>query len=154
MLKIKGKKRKKLYGKRVKSTTQKGKYVKSRLSKDLKNDIAIDATLRAAAISSQGKINVKNEDIRHKIRKHGAKASLALIVDISGSMFSEKKATRVKDILISMIEDAGRHGDKISVVGFKGKEAEVIIPTTKRAISFRDQIENITVGGTTPLASG
>ena len=69
-------------------------------------------------------------------------------------MFSEKKATRVKDILISMIEDAGRHGDKISVVGFKGKEAEVIIPTTKRAISFRDQIENITVGGTTPLASG
>ena len=84
LLKIKGKKKRKLYGKRVDSTTQKGKYVKSRLSKDLKNDIAIDATLRAAAMSSDGVINVKSEDLRHKVRKHGAKASLALVVDISG----------------------------------------------------------------------
>ena len=59
------KKKKKLYGKRVDSTTQKGKYVKSRLSKDLKNDIAIDATLRAAAMSSDGIIKVKSEDLRH-----------------------------------------------------------------------------------------
>ena len=154
MLKIKGKKKKKLYGKRVDSTTQKGKYVKSRLSKDLKNDIAIDATLRAAAISSDGTMKVKSEDLRHKVRKHGAKASIALVVDISGSMFSERKAERVKDILISVIEDADRQGDKISVVGFKGKEATVIIPTTKRATSFKDQIDNITIGGTTPLASG
>ena len=63
LLKIKGKKKRKLYGKRVDSTTQKGKYVKSRLSKDLKNDIAVDATLRAAAISSEGSIKVKSEDI-------------------------------------------------------------------------------------------
>jgi magnesium chelatase subunit D len=154
LLKIKGKKKKKLYGKRVDSTTQKGKYVKSRLSKDLRNDIAIDATLRAAAISSDGTMKVKSEDLRHKVRKHGAKASIALVVDISGSMFSERKAERVKDILISVIEDADRQGDKISVVGFKGKEATVIIPTTKRATSFKDQIDNITIGGTTPLASG
>ncbi|MGB7969984.1 MAG: VWA domain-containing protein [Methanobacterium sp.] len=154
LLKIKGKKKKKLYGKRVDSTTQKGKYVKSRLSKDLKNDIAIDATLRAAAMSSDGVIQVKSEDLRHKVRKHGAKASLALVVDISGSMYSERKAERIKDILINVIDDAGRQGDKISVIGFKGKEAAVIIPTTKRATSFREQIDNITIGGTTPLASG
>ena len=154
LLKIKGKKKRKLYGKRVDSTTQKGKYVKSKLPKDIKSDIAIDATLRAAAMSSEGIINVKSEDIRHKVRKHGAKASIALVVDISGSMFSEKKAERVKEILINVIEDAGRQGDKISVVGFKGKEAMVIIPTTKRATSFREQIDNIKIGGTTPLASG
>ncbi len=154
LLKIKGKKKRKLYGKRVDSTTQKGKYVKSRLSKDLKNDIAIDATLRAAAMSSDGVINVKSEDLRHKVRKHGAKASLALVVDISGSMYSERKADRVKNILINVIDDAGKQGDKISVVGFKGKEAKVIIPTTKRANSFREEIDNITIGGTTPLASG
>jgi magnesium chelatase subunit D len=154
LLKIKGKKKRKLYGRRVDSTTQKGKYVKSRLSKDLKNDIAIDATIRAAAMSSNGFINVKSEDLRHKVRKHGAKASLALVVDLSGSMYSERKAERVKDILVNVIEDAGRQGDKISVVGFKGKEAAVIIPTTKRATSFREHIDNITIGGTTPLASG
>ena len=84
LLKIKGKKKRKLYGKRVDSTTQKGKYVKSKLPKNIKSDIAIDATLRAAAMSSEGTINVKSEDIRHKVRKHGAKASIALVVDISG----------------------------------------------------------------------
>jgi magnesium chelatase subunit D len=154
LLKIKGKKKRKLYGKRVDSTTQKGKYVKSKLPKNIKSDIAIDATLRAAAISSEGTIEVKSEHIRHKVRKHGAKASIALVVDISGSMFSERKAEKVKEILINVIEDASRQGDKVSVVGFKGKEAMVIIPTTKRATSFREQIDNIKIGGTTPLASG
>ncbi|MDD3984588.1 MAG: VWA domain-containing protein [Methanobacterium sp.] len=154
LLKIKGKKKKKQYGKRVDSTTQKGKYVKSKLSKDLKNDIAIDATLRAAAIHSNGNIKVKSEDIRYKVRKHGAKASIAIVVDISGSMFSEKKSERVKDILVNVIKDASRKGDKISVIGFKGKEAMVIIPTTKRPTSFKQQIDNIKIGGTTPLASG
>ncbi|UTB31620.1 MAG: hypothetical protein NKF70_08740 [Methanobacterium sp. ERen5] len=93
MLKIKGKSRKKLYGKRVDSTTSKGKYVKSKFPKDMSNDIAIDATLRAAALRSDGKITVKTEDLRQKVRKHGAKASIAVVVDISGSMHGEKNST-------------------------------------------------------------
>ena len=154
LLKIKGKKKKKLYGKRVDSTTLKGKYVKSKLPKDLGSDIAIDATLRAAAISSEGTITVKSEDIRHKVRKHGAKASIAIVVDISGSMYSEKKSERVKDILTNVIDDASRNGDKVSVVGFKGRDAVIIIPTTKRASSFKEQVGGVKIGGTTPLASG
>lgn len=154
LLKIKGKKKKRLYGKRIVSKTQKGRYIKSKLPKDSSGDIAIDATLRAAAISSQGKINVKSGDLRHKIRKHGAKASIVMVVDISGSMFSDRKANRLKGILNSVIEDANRHQDRVSVIGFKGQEAEIIIPTTRRATSFREQVDNIQVGGTTPLAAG
>lgn len=154
LLKMKGKKKKRLYGKRIDSKTQKGRYIKSKLPKDSSGDIAIDATLRAAALSSHGKINVKSEDLRHKIRKHGAKASIVMVVDISGSMFSDRKANRLKGILNSVIEDANRHQDRISVVGFKGHEAEIIIPTTRRATSFREQVDNIQVGGTTPLAAG
>ncbi len=154
LLKIKGKKKKRLYGKRIDSKTQKGRYIKSKLPKDSSGDIAIDATLRAAALGSHGKINVKSEDLRHKIRKHGAKASIVMVVDISGSMFSDRKANRLKGILNSVIEDANRHQDRVSVIGFKGQEAEVIIPTTRRATSFREQVDNIQVGGTTPLAAG
>jgi len=154
LLKMKGKKKKRLYGKRIDSKTQKGRYIKSKLPKDSSGDIAIDATLRAAALSSHGNINVKSEDLRHKIRKHGAKASIVMVVDISGSMFSDRKANRLKGILNSVIEDANRHQDRISVIGFKGNEAEVIIPTTRRATSFREQVDNIQVGGTTPLAAG
>ena len=154
LLKMKGKKKNRLYGKRVDSKTQKGKYIKSRIPKNVSSDIAIDATLRAAAIKSDGSINVKNEHIRHKVRKHGARASIALVVDISGSMFSQRKANKIKGILNQLIEDINRHNDKISVIGFKGQEAEVIIPTTRRASSFKEQIDNIRVGGTTPLAAG
>jgi len=162
LLKMKGKKKKRLYGKRVDSKTQKGKYVKSKLPKDAAGDIAIDATLRAAALKSSGDrpegtmdvLKVESDDLRHKVRKHGARASIVLVVDISGSMFTERKANRVKGILNRVIEDANRHNDKISVVGFKGEDAEIIIPTTRRAGSFKERIDGITVGGTTPLASG
>ncbi|BDZ70680.1 vWA domain-containing protein [Methanobacterium petrolearium] len=154
LLKMKGKKKNRLYGKRVDSKTQKGRYIKSKLPKDSSGDVAIDATLRAAALSSNGKIKVKTEDLRHKVRKHGAKASIVMLVDISGSMFSDKKANRLKGILHSVIQDTNRHQDRISVVGFKGENAEIIIPTTRRATSFREQIDNIRVGGTTPLAAG
>ena len=154
LLKMKGTKKNRLYGKRIDSKTQKGKYIKSKFPKKDSRDIAIDATLRAAAIRSNGSINVQNEDIRQKVRKHGARASIALVVDISGSMFSEKKADKVKGILNQLIDDTARHNDRISIIGFKGQDAEVIVPTTKRAISFKEYIDNIRVGGTTPLASG
>jgi magnesium chelatase subunit D len=154
LLKVKGTKKNRLYGKRVDSKTQKGKYIKSKFPKNGSHDIAIDATLRAAAIKSKGSIKVENDDLRQKVRKHGARASMALVVDISGSMFSERKANRVKGILNQLIDDTARHNDRISIIGFKGQEAEVIVPTTRRAISFKEHVDNIRVGGTTPLASG
>ncbi|MEN6329732.1 MAG: VWA domain-containing protein [Methanobacteriaceae archaeon] len=154
LLKMKGKKKKRLYGRSVDSKTEKGRYIKSSLPRRDSKDVAIDATIRAAALHSEGSIRVESEDIRHKVRKHGARASIAVVVDISGSMVSDRKANRVKGILDSIIQDINRHQDKISVIGFKGKEAEIIVPTTKRASSFQDQINQITVGGTTPLASG
>jgi magnesium chelatase subunit D len=154
LLKMKGTKKNRLYGKRVDSKTQKGKYIKSKFPKNGSQDIAIDATLRAAAFKSNGSIKVENEDLRQKVRKHGARASIALVVDISGSMFSQRKASKVKGILNQLIDDTARHNDRISIVGFKGHEAEVIVPSTRRAISFKDYVDNIQVGGTTPLASG
>lgn len=154
LLKMKGTKKNRLYGKRVDSKTQKGKYIKSKFPKNGNQDIAIDATLRAAAIRSKGSIKVKNDDLRQKVRKHGARASIALVVDISGSMFSDRKANKVKGILNQLIDDTARHNDRISVIGFRGQEAEVIVPTTRRAVSFKGYVDNIMVGGTTPLASG
>ncbi len=154
MLKMKGKKKQRLYGSRVDSKTHKGKYVKSRLYSPSRGDIAVDATLRAAALNSEGEIKVKSTDLREKIRKHGARASIVLVMDISGSMFSDQKFQRIKGILDEIILDAHRHNDKLTLIGFKGKEAQVIIPTTKRAASFQEVVGDIKVGGTTPMASG
>lgn len=154
LLKLKGKKKERLYGSRVESKTRRGKYVRSRFPRGDHTDVAIDATIRAAAAHSRGDIRVRDEDIRQKIRKHGARASIVLVVDISGSMFSERKASMVKGLIERFIEDAQRHHDRISVVGFRGRDAEVIIPSTSHGASFREVVDGIRVGGTTPMAQG
>ncbi|MGB4612295.1 MAG: VWA domain-containing protein [Methanothermobacter thermautotrophicus] len=152
LLKVRGKKKERLYGARVESKTRKGKYIRSRFPRGEPGDVAIDATIRAAA--SRGELEIEPGDIREKIRKHGARASIVLVVDISGSMFSDRKAARVKGLIERFIEDAQRHRDRISVVGFRGRDARVIIPSTAHASSFRDAVESIRVGGTTPMAQG
>lgn len=154
ILKFKGDKRRRKYGNKVESQTERGKYVKSRIPLKNPKDIAIDATIRAAAIKSEGKIKVEPEDLREKIRKHGSKALIVLVVDISGSMSSEDKAKKVKGVLKRIMLDAQRHKDKLAIIGFKGREARVILPSTRRIFSFKDKIENISVGGTTPMAHG
>ena len=55
LLKMKGKKKNRLYGKRVDSKTQKGRYIKVNFQKLFWDR----ATLRAACLSSKGKIKLK-----------------------------------------------------------------------------------------------
>lgn len=153
-MKIKGKTKERLYGKHIESKTEKGKYIKSKYSQKTPKNIAIDATIRAAAKKSKQKIKIETSDLREKIRKHSARASIVVIVDISGSMSADKKTNRVKNMLNHMIINSQKYKDKLTVIGFKGQSSEIIIPTTKRAKSFQKYINTITVGGTTPLASG
>jgi Mg-chelatase subunit ChlI/Mg-chelatase subunit ChlD len=164
MLVMEGREKEKTYGSRVDSKTEKGKYVKSKYSpKTTSSDIAIDATLRAAALRSNQntttsnkklKVNIKDRDIREKIRKHKARASIAIVIDMSGSMISEKKVNMIRGILDKVIKNINKNRDKLSVIGFKGKGSEVIIPNTKHPNSFLSKLDKITVGGTTPMAAG
>jgi magnesium chelatase subunit D len=162
MLVMEGREKEKAYGNRVESKSEKGKYVKSKYSPNISSsDIAIDATLRAAALNSKKKDNsnnlkveIKNQDIREKVRKHKARASVAIVVDLSGSMINEKKVNKIRGILDRVIKNINRNRDKLSVIGFKGQGSEIIIPNTKRPSSFLDKLNKITVGGTTPMAAG
>ncbi|KZX15733.1 ATP-binding protein [Methanobrevibacter filiformis] len=155
LMKIKGREKKKAYGNRVNSITEKGKYVKSKNSKGNPTDIAIDATIRSAILHSKnGNIKVKKEDLKEKIRKHKSNGLIALVIDLSGSMVSEEKVNKIKSIINLIIKNVNKHKDKLVVIGFKGKDSEIIIPNTKRPLSFSHKLDEITVGGTTPTASG
>ncbi|MDR3292331.1 MAG: ATP-binding protein [Methanobrevibacter sp.] len=153
MLVLKGREKEKTYGTKVNSKTEKGKYVKTKFSQNY-DDIAIDGTLRAAAIHSKGKITVKKEDLRRKIRKHKARASISIVMDMSGSMMSDEKINKIRGILNNVIRNINKNRDKLTVIGFRGKESEIIIPNTKRPSSFLSKLEKIKVGGTTPMATG
>lgn len=161
---IEGVRREKQYGKRVDSKNKKGKYIKSKFSNSFE-DIAIDATIRAAALRKRNRtkdfpssrkesFGIKKEDIKEKIRKHGFKAAIVVVIDISGSMVSEEKLNRIKIILQKTITNVHINKDKLAVVGFKGKDYEIIIPNTKRPFSFLNILQKISIGGTTPMAAG
>jgi len=171
MLVMEGREKEKIYGSRVESKSEKGKYVKSKFPHSASKDIAIDATLRAAALHSKTKQNknsqeneldqkeglkvtIQPSDLREKIRKHKAKASIAIVIDMSGSMISERKVNKIRGILNRIILNINKNKDKLAVIGFKGQGSEIIIPNTKRPSSFLDKLEKITVGGTTPMAAG
>ncbi|MCL2116494.1 MAG: VWA domain-containing protein [Methanobrevibacter sp.] len=165
MLVMEGREKEKMYGSRVESKSEKGKYVKSKFPRSNSKDIAIDATLRAAALHSKKKpyndsklndlkVNIQASDLREKIRNHKAKASIAIVIDMSGSMISERKVNKIRGILNKIIMNINKNKDKLAVIGFKGQGSEIIIPNTKRPSSFLDKLEKITVGGTTPMAAG
>ena len=170
----------KLYGKRVNSQNRKGKYVKSKFSNSPFEDVAIDATFRAAVLRQRANIKdfpkskqfqmenfpkskrslmknfikIRREDIREKIRKHGTKAAITVVIDMSGSMISEEKLEKIKIILHKIIANVHFNKDKLVVVGFKGKDSEILIPNTLKPSLFLNNLQNISVGGTTPMAAG
>ncbi|MDL2271047.1 VWA domain-containing protein [Methanobrevibacter sp. OttesenSCG-928-I08] len=150
---MEGEKREKRYGKRIKSENKKGKYIKSKQYNNLSNDIAIDATLRASLLRDKS-LNIKKEDLREKIRNHGSKLSIALVIDLSGSMVNDEKLRQIKTILQKIISNVHINRDKLAVIGFKERNSEIIIPSTLRPSSFLNKLEKLAIGGTTPMASG
>ena len=169
----------KRYGKRLSSQNKKGKYIKSRFPNSAVQDLAIDATIRAAALrekanavnisrfkqdktklpksnqfNKENSLRIKKEDIREKVRKHGVKAAVTVVIDMSGSMISEEKLSLIKTTLEKIITNVHLNKDKLAVVGFKGKDSETIIPNTKRPTLFLNNLRNISIGGTTPMAAG
>ncbi|MGL4670000.1 MAG: VWA domain-containing protein [Methanobacteriaceae archaeon] len=154
----------------------KGKYVKSKANTSVSKDIAIDATIRASILNnnhvnnsnnnnnrnnptsnsnnSKLYVNINKDDLKEKVRKHKLKADVILLVDMSGSMTSDKKVNQLKSILKNIISAVAIKRDKLAVIGFKGRDYEIIVPNTTYPKSFLGQIEDISVGGTTPMAIG
>ncbi|WP_232701945.1 VWA domain-containing protein [Halobacterium wangiae] len=137
-----------------------GRYVRSRLQEDV-NDVAIDATVRAAAPhqrtrqpEDQSGIVVEARDLRQKLRERTARALVVFVVDASGSVMSGRQMMETKRGLLSLIEDAYRARDRVAVVVFRGENAFTLVEPTRNHRMARDAVSRLTVGGNTPLAHG
>ena len=142
-------------------TAQKqGRYVKSALYGD-PTDLALDATLRAAAPyqlsrkSDNGPlIKIASQDIRLKVREKRVGNFLLFLVDASGSMGARARMTATKGAVLSLLLDAYQKRDKVSMVTFRGKEADVSLPCTNSIELAARLLEDLPVGGRTPLSAG
>lgn len=146
-------------GRRLRSLAshRKGKYTRPRLAPRLPSDVAVDATLRAAAARNRRlPLRVEPPDLRRKVREHRAPFAVCFLVDNSWSVHADRMVEKVKGIVLRLLEDAAGQGDKVALVAFRGgvPEATVALSLTPSASLARRRLRSIPLSGQTPLADG
>ncbi len=132
-----------------KTKGNRGLYIKARGSMDPKS-IAIDATLRKA-IKETGKLEVLPEHLMEKVRVGKGKSFYIILLDSSSSMRMEKKTRFTKTLAWLLLKQSYEKKNKISLVAFRGDNAQVLVPPTKDVLKIEEALENLPTGGKTPL---
>lgn len=136
-----------------------GRYVAARYPTGT-GDIALDATLRAAAPHQQVRdregvaVAVWSEDIRERVRVGKVSVACVFVVDASGSMGALMRMESAKGAVFSMLMDSYRHRDRVGLVAFRGSGAETLLPLSTSIDLAEKRLESLPTGGKTPLAAG
>ena len=149
------------FGKRTtaKSAGKMGRYVYS-VQQNLSGDLALDATIRAAAPYQVSRnknglaIAIRESDIREKVRQRKYANLLVFVVDASGSMGASQRMTETKGAILSLLKDAYVKRDKVCLIAFRGSDAQVLLPPTRSVDRGVRLLETMAVGGRTPLNHG
>lgn len=140
-----------------------GKYSRFQLPSNLFEniDVAIDATLRAAANrrlkDTTGFFEIHNEDIQVKIRRHRSPYAIVFVVDNSWSIQADITLAQTKGAVFEFLTNAYNNKDKIALVTFKHSRAPKAItcmPFTRSFSLAAQRLRNISLSGTTPLPDG
>jgi len=144
---------------RTRTPSRAGRYVFSTLNRG-RGDLALDATLRAAAPHQIVRekngmaLVIHDQDIREKVREKRIGNFIVFAVDASGSMGAHKRMVETKGAVLSLLLDAYVKRDKVCLVAFRGQGAEVLLPPTGSVEQAYRLLEELPTGGRTPLAHG
>ena len=124
-------------------------------------DPSVDATLRASAPwqasrgrAEGGRLIVRPDDLRDRVRSSPARHLVVFVVDASRSMGARKRMAEVKGAVLSLLVDAYQKRDLVGLVTFGGTAATVALPPTRSVRTAARRLADLPVGGLTPLAHG
>lgn len=153
-----------LGGKRSRTRTERkrGRYIQARPANGKTDDLAFDATLRAAAPfqkdrSEQRKrvaFAIRSSDFQRKVRVKKASNLILFVVDASWSMAVAERMSATKGAILSLLTDAYQRRDRVGLVVFQKNKATLILPPTNSVQLAKQALADIPVGGKTPLSAG
>jgi magnesium chelatase subunit D len=144
---------------RTRTHRSQGRYVTSFIGPK-RDDIALDATLRAAAPCQNGRekvpggpsVIIMEADIRRKVRERKIGTFILFIVDASGSMGAEGRMSAIKGAILSLLLDAYQKRDTVGLIVFRRNEARVLMPAASSVDKAFQLLSDLPVGGRTPLS--
>ncbi len=147
-------------GRRSRARTEHGRTTGSRRPRGALTKLHLAATVQAAAPHQKARgrsgpgLVVRRDDLRQATRE-GREGNLVLfVVDASGSMAARQRMSAVKGAVMSLLLDAYQRRDKVGLVTFRGKDAEVALPPTSSVDAAAARLASLPTGGRTPLAAG
>ncbi len=147
---------------RSRSASKQGRYVKSTTRRG-RNDLALDATIRAAApyqivrraaAAHDLAVHIAEGDIREKVRERRVGNFLLFVVDGSGSMGAQRRMVETKAAILSLLLDAYQKRDTVAMVSFRHRGAAVVLPPTHSVDRAARLLADLPIGGRTPLTAG
>ena len=148
-----------------------GRYVSARPPVGDVTDLALDATLRAAAPAQKRRreaaessenlagddlpaLLIEPWDVREKVRETKTGSLIIFVVDASGSMGAQRRMVAVKGAILSLLLDAYQRRDRVAMIAFRGAGAEVLLPPTGSVDLAQACLQEMPTGGRTPLSRG
>jgi len=144
----------------TKTTRKRGRYVQSRPANGSPDDLALDATLRHAALSqtrggaSEEPVRLKKSDWQRKVRVRRAANLILFVVDASWSMAASERIQATKGAIFSLLTDAYQRRDQVGMVVFQREESRLELSPTSSVELAKEVLKDIPVGGKTPLSAG
>jgi Mg-chelatase subunit ChlD len=139
-----------------------GRYIKARPAENRTDDIAFDATFRAAAPYQKRRaarrqrlaFSIDKTDLQRKVRVKRVANLVLFLVDASWSMAVAERMNATKGAILSLLTDAYQRRDRVGLVVFQKDRATLVLRPTNSIQLARKALMDIPVGGKTPLSAG
>lgn len=147
---------------RTRTERKRGRYIQARPANGRIDDVAFDATLRAAAPYQKRRakqrerlaLAIQKSDLQRKVRVKKAANLILFVVDASWSMAVAERMTATKGAILSLLTDAYQRRDRVGLIVFQKDRATLVLPPTNSVQLAQRALADIPVGGKTPLSAG